>query len=160
MCMSSKCHTCFNFSVVDLVFQQLQRSTLLWLEAITSRPCGTETTAVTVNSDCSSPLLVKAETRPSFPGLEGWIVDEMNGPHILMLWEKVYGAREDKRERASEETTSSNTSSVLRLFALWHQFAPVYSSFIFMRLLARTFSVRVWRHVWHVYVCFDCMQQQ
>lgn len=106
MCTSSKCHTFFSFSVVDLVFQQFQRSTLLWLEAhwwITSRPCGTETTVVTVNSDCSSPLLVKAETRPSFLGLEGWIVDEMNGLHILMLWEKVYGMSEEETERVKKQ---------------------------------------------------------
>lgn len=79
--------------------------------------------------------LVKAETRPSFLGLEEWIIDELNRLHILMLWGKVYG-KESQRER---EWSSSKTSSVLWLFALWHQFAPVYSSFIFMCLLMHTF---------------------
>lgn len=53
---------------------------------------------VNVNSDCSWPLLVKAETRPSFLGLEGWIVHEMNRLHILMLWEKVYSTKEKETE--------------------------------------------------------------
>lgn len=45
--------------------------------------------------------LVKAETRPSFLGLEEWIIDELNRLHILMLWGKVYG-KESQRERESE----------------------------------------------------------
>lgn len=81
---------------------------------------------------------------------------KMNCLHILVLWEEVYGTGE--RERETEERTSSNPSSVL-----WHPFAPVHNRFIFMCLLMHAFlymCVRVGRgHVWHVYVCFDCMRQ-
>ena len=97
----------------DLVFQ----SARWWT---TSRPGGTATEIVSVNSDCSSFGACHSWNHTFFSGpLEGWIFDEMNRLHILMLCEKVYGTARE-RERESEETTSSHTSSVLWLFALWH----------------------------------------
>lgn len=91
-----------------------------------NRPRGTEAAAVAR----SFQLLVEAEARPSFAGLVGRIVDAMNHLHILPLRETVYGAERDR---------DVIWLSQLRLFALRHRLAPVYSGLIFMSLLSHIF---------------------